>query len=806
MANQLIQDAHLTEARKLYERDPGENPVPCMAEGIRRIDNQRAAAAVQVKKGQQLLAEGKKTQAADAFREALRKEADSAAALAGLNTATEEQPQPKGLSAKKDSWDDFYRNWLVPLLQLVAAAAAGVVVLGALSGLLAHWVVRPGSVVWPRHARVSIGVLGVVLLVGSGVMLPLYAMFKPFAPSAVVPDPAVLAVLFVLVVVVLAVASSASHQLSRRPVWAHWSRLLLSLTAVGVAGWMAWRSGLSQPPERLVVVYVVLSCFAVLLTAAALGQNLRLQVEAQTGTGTADAAATDYLLGRLRTLGMERPQGLNAVPAVTSLSTLRSEDLSALPAGKVAGTVSRLFFALRPDLTWRARVISVDVNRIAVTLTRNGQHAESVIFSRLDLGLPAIEDDTANDRLRAQLLTGAAAIILVRLSQSHPELQSGLCGARDWRSITLQVIASSASLIDSPDNRIPMLGRAVHEDPNYMLARLEYLWAHQSSAPFDSALYRQIAETTDKLLDSLPNGGWQTLRIRGYYRSTSQWLNMYAQSGYSDRSLLSLARRSVGKLEAACKAITDEYSPVDQLARRAAPLAVTFRITIDALWDEEEPDDEPQATDFHSPRLSYENACLDCALLLISGGAPHHADHALQHLHVGLPTSRDVQFAIKDPCLALLRGDPKFQSLVGIPPHEFLRLQTFTDTAFAGVAMKLEAAGLSRPEEIIRRTNGSQGRAELATYLNIAPILVDRIRQIALLATVHPDLGDPWMLSLLLKSGIDSRARLSEEIRLRQEALMQRLIELARTEGASVLPGIAHPDGWLAAGRRWVAS
>jgi hypothetical protein len=808
-ADQLIRAGYLTDARALFKRVPGEAPVPCMAKDLQLIDERRTKASDEVEKGQRQLDQGKKKKAVGHFKKALDWEVDNAAALTGLTAANEEQPKPKGLSAKKENWDAFYHDWLVPILQLIAASAIGIVVLGALSGVFAHWVVRPQSVVWPRPARVSIGWLGVVLLVGCGLMLPAYAMFTPFSPTTMVIDLAVLGLILPVLAVVLAVALAANsaREQSPRQVWAHWRDLLWLLVAVSCAGLLVSLTGLPEPPERLLAAYVVLCCFAVLLTAATLGQNLRLQVEAQTQAGTADAAATDYLLARLRTLGTEARQGrLNAVPAVTSLSNLRTEDLSALPAGKVAGTLSRLFFALRPDLTWRARVVSVDTNRIAVTLSRNGQHAESVIFSRLDLGLPADEDGKGQDRLRAQLLTGAAAIILVRLSQAHPELRPSLCGAQQWRSVTLQVIASSASLIDSPDQRIPMLGRAVHEDPKNMLARLEYLWALQGSASFGSPLYRQIAETTDTLLEDLTGESLRALRIRGYYRSTAQWLNMHAQGGYTDRSLLQRARRSVEKLEEACTPIADQYTLVTHLADRARPLAATFSETIEALRTREPPATAPKPTEFLSPRLSYENACLDCALLQISrdnvSPALPYADHAVQHLRVGLPTSRDTELAAKDPCLALLRGESGFQSLVGAPPAEFLKVQTFAGAAFAGVARKLEAAGLSSPEEIILRASGPKRRAELAEYLSVSPLLVDRILQIAFLSRVHPDLADPRMLNMLLKIGIDSPARLREVVRTGAESLMQQLRELAAAEGASALQGIERPDGWLAAATR----
>ncbi|MFF8293527.1 hypothetical protein ACF068_30550 [Streptomyces sp. NPDC016309] len=777
-----------------------------MPADLQRIDKQRADAAVEVKLGQQLLEQKKYKEAETVFRKALGLDAGNAAARAGRLSASEKQPSAQGLSAEKESWDTFYSNTFVPLLQLAAAAAIGVVVLGALSGLVAHFVVKPHSVTWNDYDKQGVALFGAFLLIGCALMLPLYAMFEPFSPTRTVLDLGRIFLVVAVVVGISAVARTRSRpEQSLKRVLKDWFGFWGWLVGVPAGALLlGWWTGLSTPHERLLVLFIALSCVAVLLTAASLGQLLRLQVEARGATGAADAAATDYLLARLRNLGTERPPGLNAVPAVTSLSSIPTEDLSALPVGKVAGALSRIFFALRPDRTWQARVVWVDENRVAVTLNRNGKHAESVIISRRDLGLPAVDDDKANARLRAQLLTGAAAIILVRLSKSHPQLRPGLCGARDWRSVTLQVIANSRSLIDNPDDKVALLGRAVHEDQNNLLARLEYLWAHQKQAGFDSPLYSQIAQTVDRLLGALTESGdsWRTLRIRGYYRSTSQWLNLYAESGYSDRNLLRRARRSCIRLEDACEtADADRHEPVDQLAKRTRPLAATLRSTIDALITQQPPARPPDPIDFRATRLAYTNACLDCSLLEISGGAPPYADHAVQHLRVGLPAERDVDDAKKDPRLAPVHSYAPYQDLVGVPPKEFLKLQPFADTAFAGVADKLAVAGLSNPREIIRRTIGV-GRTELATYLNVSPLLVDRIRQIALLTQVHPDLGDPVMLHLLLKAGIDSPTRLKEHVENDRSELMRELRQIAEAEGAPSVKGIRRPRGWLTAAKK----
>ncbi|MER7000740.1 hypothetical protein [Streptomyces sp. NPDC000410] len=378
--------------------------------------------------------------------------------------------------------------------------------------------------------------------------------------------------------------------------------------------------------------------------------------------------ATDYLLARIQTLGAESPPRLrmHSSTASSPLSTVHSEDLSTLPAGRIIGTLSAFYFALRPDLTWRARVSIVDPNRVAVTLSRNGSHAASVIFSRLDMGLPSIEgttdQDAANgDRLQAQLLTGAAAFILVHLSQVHHRLQRGLYSALSWKSVTLHVIATSAALIDDPEQRTALLARAVNEDPQYPLARLEYLWALQGDTKIDEPAYRQFADALDDELKQLNLPEGSPLLIRALYRSAAQRINLYAAEGYPQNlKELEAAAASVRRFADQCQGEKNEIPQWAQFAEQVKPIAAVMLRQIEAL-QLVGPLLPAPADRTVVPRYAYENACLDCFLERRGAASPEDAIHQLRF---ALPNERDKEEARQDPCLSSLRARDDFRALV----------------------------------------------------------------------------------------------------------------------------------------------
>jgi hypothetical protein len=72
----------------------------------------------------------------------------------------------------------------------------------------------------------------------------------------------------------------------------------------------------------------------------------------------------------------------------------------------------------------------------------------------------------------AELLTVAAACILFALSERHPELRHGLCGAKKWRSIALHAIATTPSPTQDEATKEQLLAAAVDADPANLLAQV----------------------------------------------------------------------------------------------------------------------------------------------------------------------------------------------------------------------------------------------------------------------------------------------------------------------------------------------
>ncbi len=751
-------------------------------------------------------------------------------------------------------------------------SAIGLAALYALAGLCTRLFVRVDSVAWPPRYRLTAGTIGFLLIFGAAVMLPLYAMFRPFSPGPIVAWAArVIVVVIGLGVIGLIICAATPKR------WKEWPALLvflgvavvvagalvlaprqslnveaalvvavLGLTMVaviaivsthpgdlryksalmfplGVAVMAAWPLLLVplQDAGRLMAAYIFLAVVGVVLTAATLGQNLRLQVEVQKPDGTVSAGSTDYLLARMKGLGTESPKALDgatSVLATTPLSKITSEDLSALPAGKVAGAFSRLFFSVRPDLTWRARVTLVDEDRVAMTLSRNGRHVESAVFSRPDLGLPPIptglgeaDRTVAQDRARAQLLTGAAAFILLRLSKAHLELQDDLYGAERWQSVALQVIATSGSLIgdseDSGAKRVELLSRAMDEDPEYVLARFEYMWEVYRSIPDERTDYAAFAHSLDEQYrrslsgEGVKGDGWAPLRIRVKYSSATQWLNGYVCGGKSDGKLLNNAEESVEDLKKLC---AEEWNG-QQLRRQAGRMhdfAENLEYCIKALRKEVvlPPGDalHPHQKYNPSPKLTWDHACLDCFLADIgTSGAEMRLDQAIDDLEFAAATDKDKNDAAVDPCFERLACKSRFRQLVGVPPTHFLGLP-----ALAPHKVSLAKVGINSAIDLVHRTQNATQQDQLATHLGVSRVAIDQMREIALLAQVHPDLNDPEMLYLLVAQGVSSPAALRDRAIRDPKQLILEIIQAKETYRLDP-PGLKpfRPRRWLRAAR-----
>ncbi|MER7045871.1 DUF4332 domain-containing protein [Streptomyces jumonjinensis] len=856
----------------------GDAERACAVAGLKSVAAQREQAAAVVTAGEDLVKAGDLDKAGNVFRSALAMDQSNPGATAGLAQVNKAQDRP-GASA---NWDRFSAYWVMPLGRMLLFGAVGFAVLYALAGLSTRLFVPVDTISWPRPHRWIAGATGFLLIFGAAVMLPLYAMFRPFSPREPLANWAAGALLGIgLGMISLTVLASYSGHRGRREQgdWRDWSALLISLgAAVVVAGalLLAPREALgleaagviavlgltavalialtaTRPHDvrrpltlliplsfavmvatalvlvpltdtgRLIAAHIALAVIGVVLTAATMGQNLRLQVEVQKPDGTVSAGSTDYLLARVKGLGAESPKALNGATsglATTPLSKITSEDLSALPAGKVAGALSRLLFAARPDLTWRARVTLVDADRVAMTLSRNGRYAESAVFSRPDLGLSAVPTEPAEadraaeqDRANAQLLTGAAAFILLRLSKAHLELQDDLYGAERWQSVALQVIATSRSLmgdgVKADDERVELLSRAMDEDPGYVLARFEYLWAVYRRAPDQRTAHAALANSLDEqygrsgLSDrGVEDEGWAPLRIRVKYSSATHWLNGYVAEGRRDDQLRENAAESVTELKSLCE---EKWKGV-QLRRQADRMhdfAENLEHCITALEGVAPP---KGATWLHphehapSPKLAWDHACLDCFLAGIPGLKAEkdmRLGQAIEDLEFAVATDRARSKATADPCFGPLASDHRFKQLTGVPPRSFLDLP-----ALAPHKVPLAKAGIESAPDLARRTQSAEQQEQLATHLGVSRVIIDRMREIALLAQVHPDLDDPGMLHLLIAQGVGSPAALRDRASRDADQLISQVRGEAEKYGLTP-PGLAwrRRRQWLRAAR-----
>ncbi|MFF5924268.1 DUF4332 domain-containing protein [Streptomyces flavochromogenes] len=800
----------LDRAKKLYESvKPADDERNCAVEGLQLVAAARQAAAEKVTDGQQLIRSGDLNGAEQMFRAALMLDAASKGAVAGIARVADLESRP--LPTAASNWDRFYGDWVLPVGRLVLFSAIGLLVLGALAGLSSWFWVKVGSVAWPTGVRRIAKGVGLSLLIGAAIMTPLFAMFNPFTPTWMQ--------CWIAALVIFAIGLVAGWLVwwgTRQSRFWDWRALLVSLGFVVVAAIVILMAPIA-PETRLMAAHIALALIGLLLTSAAFGQNLRLQVEVQQPDGNVNAAATDYLLARMKGLGTETPKVLDRATsalATSPLSKIPTEELSVLPAGHFVGALSRLFYALRPDLTWRARVTLVDDNRVATAISRNGRHAESAVFSRMELGLPL---DTDQDRARAQMLTGAAAFVLLHLSEVHQELKEDLCGASKWKSVALQVIAKSSSLLEDGnrnERRVDILHRATDEDPGNVLARFEYLWAGYANILHEETNFALFARTLDNEyersgLSEKPaeETGWVPLRIRVLYSSTTQWLNAYVAAwdeGTHGDTYLQNARISVDELYRLCSASWDRKQ-LQRQAETMLPFAVNLLRCIDALkgvYLYRVPKKHSHEGSDPSPKLTYDHACLHMFLAdlrsLPRKIRKQQRDQALEDLQFALVTDDDRKDAATDPCFRKLRSDERFRRLVHAqPPQEFLDLSAFVEHR-----TELQEAGVTTAGEVVRRTHTTQLQTQLAIYLKVSVVRIQQMRDVALLAQVHEDLGDPQMLHLILSAGITSREALRELARRDENELLLLVQTRAAKEHLTSLEGVQNPQPWLTAAKR----
>ncbi|MDI2124660.1 hypothetical protein [Yinghuangia seranimata] len=725
-----------------------------------------------------------------------------------------------------NGWDEFYRVWVVPLTQLIVPLAIALVVLVAVSGLTTRFMVRRDTVSWEQPALAFWTVVGYTALLAAAVFLPVYPMCHPFDDGTwLTPVFLCGAALGVALPAAFATQLKVTRDFRVRrdagtgglPV--ETLCVVLLVWAVLVSCFFSWGEH-----DRLLVAYVALAVLGVTATSIALGQKLKLQVEAQGADGKVDAAATDYVLARLQSLGTKAPE--LGIARGSELSKLTSEDLSAIPAGAIATAMARILYAISPGLTWRARVTLVDLNRVAVTLTRNGLHINSEVISRKNLGLPELaagvdgaQLEAEQGRARAQLLTSAAACVLLQLSQAHLKLRTGLCGATHWRSVAFQMIAGERALMVDGETRLELLRASVNADPGYGLGRLDYLIALFEASPRTAENRLRFARLLDELralseVDGKAKDGWEVVNMRVMFSQTAIRANYYLMALNNGQPVsddheraLTAATRSADDLVRSCEAHAADKAneAVGRFTEAMHPAARNLKALVGflAAGDDPKPDqlawDASERMPHPSPRLA-KNYAATFALLEELDAGRRGSTESLDYLTFALAPGKDRQGLLYDPSFWKLLQDGGWSgraaSDLGLRRVGMLDLPPFAAHSDA-----LSAAGVTTFRQLRLRTADDAHRAVLADYLKASPLVVAHLADIAELAGTHEDFERADVLQVFLAVGITSRADLQRWARADYHGLLRGLRARAERCGLAALPVFTDLERRLSAHR-----
>jgi hypothetical protein len=774
----------------------------CAAAGLRWAADRRHAATSDAAAARRHLRAGDWEQARSWGRRALLKDAANREALAVLAEVEHLNPESRSEIAR---WDAFYAGRLRPLLRMFLPIVVVFFVLWAFSRLLVlllPWFIPVGDRIAkavrrrpadsdseanpdpesrespkpdtrdpPERTRVQwlgYGLLGLAVVAFS-VSICLAAVVPPAGL-----DPALAVVAAVTVLVAWCGHALASEH--KRWWFGYGLLVVAALASVGLAVFPP--GGPDVDLSMALTITTGVGGFAVLLVAWEAGTRLKIQVDARDAEGAVDQSAGAYVAARLNDLGSSPPTGL-IVPKATDVTGLPENAPVVMPEGWIAVAL-RMLLRLIPVVPWRADVVLLDDDRVTVDLTRNGRTVDSVSISRQDLHLP---DDAGQDgeraagcRARAQLLTAAAAFILVRLAEcGHSELGEGLGGATHWESVACQVIAGGPLIPRADDQtRLRLLAHAVYLDQDNLTAQVALLTRRWRMEQMDNEsvvaslddMWRQVRERPS---------GYEALQLRILTTRAIIRHDMYVRRrtadgrsvGGSESDALQLAMNTVKdllehvyalqrrKLSSKVEAFVKETKPVANSLWVGA-LAPEFRLTEKPLdrdsykdWKEEEP---------LSPYARYRQACL------AAEANPPNWALALSHLEHAVTVERIRKDARDVPSFGpVSRRESdydRFKKLVGNPgPKEFTEL-----ARFAMHRERLEETGIRTAEQLAARTSTRRARMALAELFGVPPLEVKLWRRIAKLALLHPDLDTAEdaaaRLQVLLDAGIDSPRKL----------------------------------------------
>lgn len=617
---------------------------------------------------------------------------------------------------------------------------------------------------------------------------------------------------------------------------------------IGLSWWhFHWLDGRVSPGAYA----PLLAALGVVIVGRTRGIGMGLVMQGHDKNGGDDAGLGASVRARLYTLGSHGPAGIQ-VTQQTDVSTLPQEALSLIPDGtlsKIAALFVKLF---APATPWRADVTEQSDGSIVVSILRNGVAADAVVIRASTLWLPdknvnnagtaSIADDTgpaASGSAQGsspggpgtaadwtvELRTAAAAFILLTLSRRYYHLEAGLSGAKDWRSVAMQVIATDPACHLPEDDKRALLANAVAEDDGNMAAQLAFLNASYRTTA-DQRENRLFADRLSTLLDKVPNDeGMWPLRLRLRFNLLAAKLNeaasfdrplLHSKDAAEVRKALNFAAEQAGRLlvfwqnsenQKAFPDLWDDMGVAVTMAAKAVEVEWKRRFggSLKVGWKEiKERGDHKKAKVTLAAR--YEKVCMlvGCAALSAGQQKLDRYTEALDELELVAAIEYYRIWARTDPSLAelhdidtitnlLLRPTAtaygktnaakvlamraqaaqyvdRFKRLTGEPcPADFLAL-----VPFAAHRAAIEERGIHTAADL-----GQEAAATLVSELGITNGVADRWLEVARLYTwlreVSPasdpanDAADPDTITtalvfLLMQANLDSVPALKREL------------------------------------------
>lgn len=306
------------------------------------------------------------------------------------------------------------------------------------------------------------------------------------------------------------------------------------------ADWLQHRAPVSVAVAAVVGTYV---------TAFASGIALRVRVQVSSNSGDADVANGHLLIDRLQRLGSGRPAGLRAAEGA-DVTSLPEEALTSVPTGALASLLFNVLRVIRPAAPWAVDGTISTSNELALTVKRNNRLVDSGTrtFASRDIlrPTPTSAGSDTSDGAKAdgdkgsdttdELLTAAAAQVLITLTDPYEELKDGLCGADTWKALAAHNLASRCT---DADRRKLLLEAAVDANPQYLLARLSLL---DDSDTSDSDARLRYAQALDGLWNEFKqhlgagdaneyeagdaDEGWRAGQLRMLFTRAVEWFNV----------------------------------------------------------------------------------------------------------------------------------------------------------------------------------------------------------------------------------------------------------------------------------------